>query len=368
MLKFINGRLSFGQRLLALALIFAAPAIVAMALFTLQSWKDIAFAKRELAGTAYLEAVWPVFQAQASGVPPDAGAVAAMKTAAAKFDPVLNTTEASAAFSAAGTHAAAAGQALIADIADRSNLTLDPDLDSFYAMDAATVAMPALAIAAANIAGQPADAAPGVVAVNQERLRLALDHATGSIGSAMAKNADGETRRALSGVQGDLTKAIAALNASPGPQPALRGLDGAVTQAQAGKVIDQAWAATDKELERLLQARVQRLMTGLGISLSAIIALILTGALFGYSIARGLTVRVGALIGAMGKLTAGEVDVDVPHVADRNEVGQIARALQVFREGLIRQAGMESEKAQLETTASEARSRAEAEQARSQRE
>jgi methyl-accepting chemotaxis protein len=245
MLKFINGRLSFGQRLLALALIFGAPAIVALALFAQQSWKDIAFANRELAGASYLEAVWPVFQTEAAGVQPDASAVAAMKAASAKYDHLLNTADAAGAFAnASGPQAAASGQALIAGIADGSNLTLDPDLDSFYAMDAVTVALPSLAIAASNVASQPTGAPPEVAAVNQERLKIALQHAVGSIGTAMAKNSDGQTRHALAGAQDDLTKAVAALTAAPGGEPVLRGLDGGGIQAQAGKVIDQTWSVS----------------------------------------------------------------------------------------------------------------------------
>jgi methyl-accepting chemotaxis protein len=369
MLKFINGRLSFGQRLLALALIFATPAFVAVALFAQQSWKDIAFAQRELVGTAYLEAVWPVFQAEASGVQPDAGAIAAFKAASAQYDHLLNTADASAAFAnATGQRAALAGQSLIVAIADSSNLTLDPDLDSYYSSDAATVTLPALAITAGNVSSQPPTVAPEVAAVNQDRLKSTLSQALSDIGTAIAKNADGKTKSALASTQADLTKAVTALTAAPSAEPVLRGLDGGGTQAETGKVIDAAWGATNKELERLLQARIQRLMTNLGISLSAIVGLMLLGVFFGSAIARGLTSRVGALVNTMGKLTAGEINVDVPYKDDRNEIGQIARALQIFREALARQAGMESEKVQLETAASDERSRTEAERLRIQEE
>jgi methyl-accepting chemotaxis protein len=362
MLKFINGRLSFGQRLLAMALIFAAPTVVLLVLFTQQSWKDIAFAKKELAGAAYLDAVWPVFQAQAAGGQPDSGALGALKQASALYDPQLSTGGAARAFiNAGGARARATGRALMANIADQSDLTLDPDLDSFYAMNAATVALPALAAAAADLAAQPADAAPGVVAVNQERVKLALDQAVGALDSAMAKNIDGQTRAALSGERDGLSRALSGLAAPSGAEPMLRGLDGEGGQAGAAKAIDQAWSATNSELERLLRARVGRLTMNLNLDLAAVLGLVLVGALFGLAVARGLTGRVGDLVRAMGKLTAGETAIEIPHLADRNETGRIAHALEVFRDGLIGQAAMQTEKQQLETTASDERDRTEAE-------
>jgi methyl-accepting chemotaxis protein len=362
MLKFVNGRMSFGQRLLTLALIFAAPAAVSLALFVKQSWKDIAFVERELSGAAYLDAVWPVFAAQSAGIQPDAAAQSTLRAASSVYDAKLKTGEASAAFAAAGgAKAALAGQTLIGDIADKSNLTLDPDLDSFYAMDAATVAMPALSVAAGALAGQPADAPPTVAAVNQERLKVALDHVLGSMDAAMAKNAGGQTRQALSGARDDLSKTLASLSEAPNAEPVLRGLGGASAPGDAVRSLDQAWRASNKELQRLLEARRQRLMIGLGAGLAAVVGLMIAGGLMGVAIARGLTTRVGGLVRTMEKLSAGESEVDIPYLSDRNEIGQIAHALQAFRMALVKQASTESEKARLAVEVGDERSRAEAE-------
>ncbi|HUO23537.1 MAG TPA: HAMP domain-containing methyl-accepting chemotaxis protein [Caulobacteraceae bacterium] len=365
MFKFINGRMSFGQRLLVLALIFAAPTSVSLALFAQKSWKDIAFVQREIAGAAYLNAVWPVFEAQISGIAPDERAVSALKAASTRYDAKLGVGEASAAFaSATGAQVAPAGQALIGDIADKSNLTLDPDLDSFYAMDAETVAMPALAAASGALASQPADAPPTVAAINQERLKVALDHALSSMDSAMSKSASGETRQVLAGARENLSNAVAGLSASPTSEPVLRGLGGTGAQGDAARAIDQAWRASSKALEHLLEARRARLMAEFGVSLAIVAGLLLVGGLLGLAIARGLTARVGDLVRAMGKLSAGDVKVDIPHLGDRNETGQIAQALQAFRAALIAQASAETEKARLAAEVGDERSRTEAERSR----
>jgi hypothetical protein len=62
--------MSFGQRLVVLALIFAAPTVLSPALFAQPSWKEIPFVEREWSGAAYLDAVRPLFEAQASGRQP----------------------------------------------------------------------------------------------------------------------------------------------------------------------------------------------------------------------------------------------------------------------------------------------------------
>ena len=91
-------------------------------------------------------------------------------------------------------------------MADGSNLTLDPDLDSYYVMDAVTVRLPELrsALQAASAAaapfgkaGKPELAAYRTLVDATTRLRLARSAAAGSLGSAMDGNADGTLRKAL---------------------------------------------------------------------------------------------------------------------------------------------------------------------------
>ena len=68
MFELINARMSIPARLAVLCLLFCAPVVLGVFLFTQQSWKDIAFAGKELDGTAYLQTLWPKVAAGAADV------------------------------------------------------------------------------------------------------------------------------------------------------------------------------------------------------------------------------------------------------------------------------------------------------------
>ena len=147
MISFINGRLSIAARLSLIAACLSVPIVLLLVLFANQVWKEISFAQKEVAGSTYLAQVWPAFTAAASGGDAPTG-----QADASVQDARFASGDASRAFAgASGAERTRAGVALIAAISDGSNLTLDPDLDSFYAVDAATVEMPRLLAAAADV-------------------------------------------------------------------------------------------------------------------------------------------------------------------------------------------------------------------------
>ena len=54
-----------------------------------------------------------------------------------------------------------------------------------------------------------------------------------------------------------------------------------------------------------------------------------------FYVRRHLVRRLIAIGDAMRRLSSGDVDLDVPALADRDEIGEMARALEVFRGGEI---------------------------------
>lgn len=56
---------------------------------------------------------------------------------------------------------------------------------------------------------------------------------------------------------------------------------------------------------------------------------------FGGLIVRRLTRRVGVLTAAMSRLAAHDLDVDIPGVDDRDEIGRMAAAVSVFKAGML---------------------------------
>src|SRR6266550_212984 len=128
MFGYINQRLSIPARLALVCLLLAIPSVLAMTLFVAQSWKDIAFADKEVAGVEYLQQIWPSMVATANG----GESIQAANAGTNKADAEFGTTNASADFRNAPDRGKrlAEGVALITAVADGSNLTLDPDLDS----------------------------------------------------------------------------------------------------------------------------------------------------------------------------------------------------------------------------------------------
>jgi len=74
-------------------------------------------------------------------------------------------------------------------------------------------------------------------------------------------------------------------------------------------------------------------MIGLGIG-AAVLALVL-GGLLALSIGRSITVPLHAILAAMGRLAQGDLTATVTGAERGDEVGDIAKAVQVFKEGLV---------------------------------
>ena len=320
----LNSRLSIGARLALVAACFAAPIALLLCLFIAQVWKDVSFARTEIAGGAYLQQIWPAFTAATHGevanFQADAGA-----------DKRFGVADASSSFAGGDATARVAnGKTLIGRVADGSNLTLDPDLDSFYAMDAATVELPKLLAASVDV-GHAADPQARAVALSQ--VDLYGGAAEDSLTAAMQHNSEGKTRAALA----DTTTALAAAlkqfrsDAAAGAAPSAAALQGAT---------DAAWKADAAELNRLLEARTHRQIAGLLTNLSIVLVALAIGAGLMIAITRGLTGRLADLLKTMDRLIAKDSGVEVPFQSDRNETGRIAATLAAFKQGLIDAAGL----------------------------
>jgi methyl-accepting chemotaxis protein len=339
MLTMINGRMSLGARLALLSALFVAPTALLTVLFVGSSSKEITFAEREAEGAQLLAEVWP---AVLSGDALDASA----REQAAEFE----AGDALESFSAASDDAARveSGAALIAAIADGSNLTLDPDLDSFYVMDAATVRLPALMRAVGELraaADAPAERRAIEAAVALDRTINAAAAARASLHAAMENNESGETREALEGLSAELEASVAALAEQGRALQAgeVTSLDQAASAATGN--VDTMWQAADAELLRLLGARIDRFKASQALNLALVGFAVLCAALLAAAIARGLSRRINALLSAMDGLTAGKLETEIPCTDDRNETGRIADALVVFRQGLVDRARLEASSA-----------------------
>lgn len=338
MLKTIHKNMSVGGRLALIGGVMVVPTAMFAGLFIDQSLKDIRFAERELHGADYIDAAWPMFEGENPSMQ------RAYDTTRAQWDPDFGVSDAAQAFLSESEPALRRekGQALFVEVADASNLTLDPDLDSYYVMDLVVLRLPALHDAVGDVAEAVAMTGEG----RAEALAVALDHLSSThatiradVESAIAGNADGGTRAALTAPLTQIDAAVREVDAraraaAPGD---------AFSEDAFDTAADALWGAAGNELQRLLHGRVTRLQQGLGLWLGGS-ALVLAFAVFMMvAISRAMSQRIGALVGSMNRLANEDQTAEIPCQTDTNETGQIARALLVFKASLVERLRLKAE-------------------------
>ena len=107
-----------------------------------------------------------------------------------------------------------------------------------------------------------------------------------------------------------------------------------------------------------------RLTQTLILNLAVVLYFLGFAAALAFIIAGGLSRRVADLIIAMDRLIDGDIRVAVPHLADRNETGHIARTVEAFKQSLIEGERLREEARAQTASAETARATAEAERAR----
>jgi methyl-accepting chemotaxis protein len=345
MFGFINGRLSIGLRLTLVASLFIASAAVSAVIQFQRGSENSDFSKKELLGTQYNAQIWTALQ---SG---DLGALADH----APSDALFSSSDAFAAFAktTAWSDRVAAAAALIVAVADGSNLTLDPDLDSYYAMDAATVKLPNLLAKSLDLNKAMATSATApdrriTIAMALDRFRTAADAAYSSMDASMKDNAAGITKTALAPHRAALQAATDAMIAA-----AQSTLDGKM--ADYGKasgafpaILDGGWRATNSELARIIDVRVTKLTNQLTTDIAIVVALVLLSGLLTLIVTLGLSRRFHGLDAAMARLNAGDKSVEVPFLDDTNETGRIAATLQQLKISMIEREAAE-ERAQTQS-------------------
>jgi methyl-accepting chemotaxis protein len=333
------------------ALGFVIP--VAYLLWALVAQQNIAidFSAKERVGTLYLRGLWPVqrelAQAALQGAKPDFAALTNQVTSleqqygagmeSAELSAQLAADLATADPAAALVQARTTIRALVVRVGDKSNLILDPDLDSYYVMDLALIKLPDLVDRLVEMAGQNSTVWADGQFEGEERvgffvayggLTSLLAGIDGSVASGYSGNADGSLKT----------------NMDPAYQAAVSAVQGFGGEIQARAVpadeVEATMAAASgfydtasSELERLLDRRLAGFASQQMITL-AITAVCFLGSVVLVLAAVRLTVIRGLskITGAMRRLAAGDLEIGeaVTHGAD--EIGDMARALDIFRE------------------------------------
>ena len=337
-------------QLAALAALFLIP--IGLVVGILISVEDAAIniARSEQAGAGYLRALGPVLKAvevhqydrsvDLSGIADD------LKAAQARFGAKI---DASAAARAAIDDAVIANNdpasldkimkvqadvlALIARIGESSNLILDDQLDTYYLCDVLLNHLPSLLDQLPDLqisAGDPAKhddflTALGAVATNHDGLDASMT-------AAFANDPDGSTKAAL----GRLYPAVKdRLEATMARIKSTAKVDGAII----GPIMEQIDAlniATVDQLTARLRVReasltrTERLAVG-----GSVLLFILFAAMLSYRVTTHITGPLERLTAVMQQLAGGQLDVAIPALSRRDEIGRIARAVEVFKQNAV---------------------------------
>ena len=210
---------------------------------------------------------------------------------------------------------------LIREVADKSTLTLDPDIDSYYLMYAQSVAIPELLVNISPLQHAPMEGA------NESRLALVR-----------------ASRRALRTVEQSITTAIGgnpSLRASLDVPlaAAMRDTTELLDQTKSGARIAVASSlvalgdSVGRELERLLNERADRLaQRRITICLLVLVALLIAAWLFaGFFLASRNSLEHTTLYA--GEIAKGNLSAKMATSA-RDELGDVQRALGVMGESL----------------------------------
>lgn len=294
MLNVLNNRLSIMARIGLVGGIFVVPVVIAMTLIVLERFERINFAAKEQSGRLYIEQVWPAVMGSAQVREQQTASPAQTDGALMNGAKAFNAEQALAAFQSASGDSArlSTGRALITAVADGSNLTLDPDLDSFYAMDAITVRLPALLESAAGLHKAISTGAGALeIAVALDRVKATNDAAKGSLNAAIGASKPGEGQASLQSQLARLDPVTQALIRQG--ELAMTGAPVDITPAHAAFVTEMQtiWSATSAELGRLLDNRIQGFYRELAVNLGIVFAILALATWFAVYVARGLRKR-----------------------------------------------------------------------------
>ncbi|MBP6899809.1 MAG: EAL domain-containing protein [Burkholderiaceae bacterium] len=306
------GRLSVGHKLLLIFLLDMTAVAFISGILVQEKFLAIDFARKELAGNAYIDGLRPLLVDLASRptrIADAAGASAAqarVQALEAGHGEGLAAQQAVADLVAALPEAASAprraleaARALLTRVGNQSNLILDPDLDSYYAMSVVLLRLPQLLEsidAMSRHAGSEAAAGPeartrfllleGQLDAAQQALVSDFDEAFAASAAAQAGRPDLRLDLRLQAGRDALVQALAGYRAAarsrieadrPEPAPLL------AAHGRALGALDAAWRDTSAALQDLLQARIggffSRMAWHLGTAL-ALLGLILCAVYF----------------------------------------------------------------------------------------
>jgi methyl-accepting chemotaxis protein len=365
----MRGRFGVAGKLAVAIALFAVPVgFMSVLLYNTQQ-REIDFNVKEGVGNAYLTELRKVHGALVD--PTKEIDRATLKTLiadaddrfGAEMEAQAEAEAAVAALDAGDGRDTAALNALITRVGDKSNLILDPALDSYYMMDLVLLKSPALLDLIRGTSQYAAEHAGTDQPKNDEMagfldkvatLQLLVNWARGSVDSAYKGNLEiGDEPKdlkaridpAAQAMFQALDKLLADFNGSVlagGSQPIAAGaFDASETAARTAVLQFTDIGAT--AMNDLFERRIAKLWFSRTFDFGwAIAALAIAVAVVFLAIRLMVVKPIGTLTGAMGRLAEDDTTLDVPMLDRRDELGAMARAVGQFKIGIEQRVALEA--------------------------
>jgi signal transduction histidine kinase/ActR/RegA family two-component response regulator len=351
---------SIARRLTLAFVLFALPVALVTAELVSRQQEELAFSRRELTGTRYLEPglefharMVDAIAAVAQGLPPGDAHREALKrlreTHAGEPSPlpidqsIAAATDATRRLDAMAPYdpaevreILAASRGLVTEIGEVSNLILDPEIHTFYLMETVVLRTAPLLEQLGYYASSKMIAAPDVmvqqlvVARNQGRLTMLSGDFARAMGAAIANDMDGHDVGGIFPARFSSEAAIGALIENSTRQTAQ-----ALSLEARGEVLRAARVA-NQELANDLSDRIEALQAEQArvLAVAAILFFVALGLVLAV-VRNGVVRPLSSLTNAMRRVAQGELDLDPPFARRADEIGAMARALHVFRQNAI---------------------------------
>lgn len=314
----LNSKVSIKGRMNLLSILMIVPVAITGYLLYNTHKMNIDFAKKEVVGSEFAAAIMPMAFAGAKGAEIDPQAAQTLTELQKKYPEILSEGLYKELTSTEGQDRVNAAAEAMVEVADKSNLTLDPDLDSYYMMDAVMFRLPA----ALNTAGgKPSDP----IGFDPKELSGHIS----ALGSDLEKSAQyGQQNERVAAVN-DLKKSVEAGTDS------FNGSDSADAYAAYADSLNSVFIPANTDMKALLEARIAKITKTMLTELLLAAGTLALALLISRIIGSGLSRRLTVLSDLMQELMQGNQAINIPFQNDKHETGILVNALRAFRDSII---------------------------------
>jgi diguanylate cyclase (GGDEF)-like protein/PAS domain S-box-containing protein len=267
------GRLSVSRKLMLIYILDLTVVIFITSILIEEKFIAIDFARKELVGINYIaktrDVMFEIVAVNDGKVSSETGAIRkALQQAENAYGKEMNTAQLATDLDAdlaklidtnqknvASHKAFQTGRKLVQRIGDQSNLILDPDLDSYYAMSLTLLRFPELLEELINYSSLTTSGNKAQYLIAQGRLDALIDGIDSDYQAAYAGNPSHSLPVQLDATRSSLLAALHDLSSSDASNPThlAKMRDAAIKSTLA------AWRATSDSLDKLLQVRIHNL-------------------------------------------------------------------------------------------------------------